>query len=251
MFGPVGSVHITLGTVVLDSLDNSGRYIARDMVGGWAYLITDQDGDTRSRSQGGCPGGLDVQLRCAFLLAANQVPDSRHITVLVETRQAHRAMVKLAKADTHVIAAIAGRPMAVLTRPGERSCFQVRAAAERAAAVVLRERERTEWMEQSPVKELPSYQAPGEPPDVAMPNVPDQENIQVRTWRSNIGPESTQAALGPSDPIRRSGGRGALDSAGTVISHQSTARSQALTDRLREFNEQVAAMGTAVKDTRR
>lgn len=251
MFGPVGSVHITLGTVVLDSLDHSGRYIARDMVGGWAYLIADKDGDTRSRGQGGCPGGLDVQLRCAFLLAANQVPDSRHITILVETRQAHRAMVKLAKADVHVVAAIAGRPMSVMTRPDERSCFQVRAAAERAAATVLREREHTEWLEHRPLKELPASQVSGEPTHVVVPDMPDQENIPVRTWRSNLGTEGTQPAFGPSASIRRTGGRGALDPAETVISHQLTARSQALTDRLREFNEQVAAMGTTGKNIRR
>ncbi len=251
MFGPVGSVNITLGTVVLDSLDHSGRYIARDMVGGWAYLIADREGDTRFRSQGGCPGGLDVQLRCAFLLAANQVPDSRHITILVETRQAHRAMVKLARADVHVVAAIAGRPMSVMTRPDERSCFQVRAAAERAAASVLRKREHTEWLEQKPLKELPSYQTSGEPTNVAVPNMPDHENIPSRTWRSNLGLEGPPSALGPSESIRKTGSRGALDSAGTVVSHQPTSRSQALTDRLREFNEQVAAMGAAGRDTKR
>jgi hypothetical protein len=246
MFGPVGSVRISLGAVVLDSPDHSGRYIARDMVGGWAYLIADREGDTRFRSQGGCPGGLEVQLRCAFLLAANQVPDSQHITVLVETRQAHRAMVKLARGDVHVVAAIAGRPLSVMTRPDERSSFQVRAAAERAAAAVLKERERTELLERAPLKELPSHQASSEFTDATVSTAPNQDMVPARTWRSNLGHKGTQPAIGSTSPTRKTDGRGAPQA-----SYQSPARSLALTKWLRAFNEQVAAIVIDGKDPKR
>jgi hypothetical protein len=147
MFNPVGLVTITLGSVVLDRPDQTGRYIAKDLAGGWAYLIGDADGDNRCRGQGVCEGGLDLTLRCAFLSAGSRVPDCAQIRILVETRQAHRMMVQLAVKDPHVIAAIAGRPVSVMTRPDARSSFQVRTAAERAASAALRDREYAEWHE--------------------------------------------------------------------------------------------------------
>jgi hypothetical protein len=145
MFDPIGAVSIALGSVVLDRPDQTGRYFAKDLAGGWAYLVGDADGDARFRGHGVCDGGLDTTLRCAFLSALNRIPECGQIRILVESRQAHRMMVQLARRDPHVVAAIAGRPVSVMTRPEERSSFQVRSAAERAAAIALREREHAEW----------------------------------------------------------------------------------------------------------
>jgi hypothetical protein len=145
MFDPIGSVSIALGSVVLDRPDHTGRYFARDLAGGWAYLVGDADGDNRFRGHGVCEGGLDTTLRCAFLSAVNRIPDCGRIRILVETRQAHRMIVQLARRDPHVVAAIAGRPVSVMTLPDERSSCQVRSAAERAASTALRDREQAEW----------------------------------------------------------------------------------------------------------
>lgn len=241
MFGPLGPVRITLGTVVLDSPDRSGRYIAKDMVGGWAYLIVDRAGDTWARSQGGCPGGLDVQLRCAFLLAASQVPDSRHITILVETRQAHRVMVGLARRDVHVIAAIAGRAVSVTTKPDERSSFQVRAAAERAAALMLRDREEASSLERPPLKELPSYTGEASGSGRAYveepgPATPGQDAAEGRSWRSGYGvaaprPNPASSAL----PLDR-------DIRPATTPRQPSVQSPDLSNWLREFNKRVSAI---------
>jgi hypothetical protein len=144
MFDAAGLVSISLGSVVLDSPDQTGRFIAKDLAGGWAYLVGDADGDNRCRGQGVCDGGLDLTLRCAFLSAASRVPDCSLIRIVVDTRQAHRMMVLLAVNDPHVVAAIAGRPISILTRPEARSSLQVRTAAERAASAALRSREHTE-----------------------------------------------------------------------------------------------------------
>ncbi|HEY1413258.1 MAG TPA: hypothetical protein VGF36_14020, partial [Rhodopila sp.] len=145
MFDPIGTASIALGSVVLDTPDQTGRYFAKDLAGGWAYLVGDSEGDNRFRGHGVCEGGLDTTLRCAFLSAVNCVPDCGRIRVVVETRQAHRMVVHLARRDPHVAAAIAGRPMSVLTLPEERSSHQVRSAAERAASTALRKREHAEW----------------------------------------------------------------------------------------------------------
>jgi hypothetical protein len=145
MFDPIGTVSIALGSVVLDRPDHTGRYFARDLAGGWAYLVGDADGDNRFRGHGVCEGGLDTTLRCAILSAVNRIPDCGRIRILVETRQAHRMVVQLAKRDPHVVAAIAGRPVSVMTQPDERSSCQVRSAAERAASTALRDREQAEW----------------------------------------------------------------------------------------------------------
>jgi hypothetical protein len=144
MVGP-GGVCISLGAVVLDRPDQTGVYIAKDLAGGWAYLVADAAGDHRCRGQGVCGGGLDVALRCAFLSASHRVSDSQRLGIVVESRQAHRAMARLAVADLQVAAAIAGRPVAIMTRPEARSMLHVRAAAERAAASALQERARAEW----------------------------------------------------------------------------------------------------------
>ncbi len=251
MFGPVGPVRITLGAVVLDSPDQSGLYIAKDIIGGWAYLIGDRAGDTLFRSQGGCPGGLDIQLRCAFLLAANQVPDSRHITILVETRQAHRVMVNLARRDVHVLAAIAGRPVSVTTRPDERSSFQVRAAAERAASAMLRVREQADWLVRHPLKELAPPQALDDPAKPAEPPAASGSPAAERTWRSNLGSDRTRPASGTSGPGRKEDGGVAIGSVANLPLRQLPNRSPALTDWLRKFNEQVATINGDGKDVKR
>jgi len=144
MFGPGSAVCISLGSVVLDRPDQTGTYIAKDLAGGWAYLVADEQGDHRCRGQGVCDGGLDVALRCAFLSASHRVSDSESLGIVVESRQAHRAMAWLAVADPLVVAAIAGRPVAIMTRPEARATLHVRLAAERAAAAALREREHAE-----------------------------------------------------------------------------------------------------------
>lgn len=145
MFSAPGLVGISLGWVVLDRPDQSGLYIAKDLVGGWAYLIADDDGDTRFRGQGACAGGIDVALRCALLSAVACVPDTQQMRVVVDSRLAHRLVVGLALNDRRVNAAIGGRQVSVMTRPLERSIGQVQTAAERAASTALREREREEW----------------------------------------------------------------------------------------------------------
>lgn len=145
MFDSIVTVSIALGSVVLDSPDQTGRFVAKDLAGGWAYLVGDAEGDNRFRGQGACEGGLDTTLRCGFLSAINRIPECQRIRVLVETRQAHQMMVRLARRDPNVVAAIAGRPLSVMTRPEERSSHQVRSAAEHAARVALRDRERATW----------------------------------------------------------------------------------------------------------
>ncbi len=182
MFDPVGSVCITLGSVVMDRPDRTGRFIAKDLSGGWAYLVADVDGDSRFRGQGVCSGGLDVALRCAFLAAAECVAECRDFRILVETRQAHRAMVRLALADARVVAVIAGRPLAVMTRPQERSLFQVRTAAERAALSALQDRERAEWREARASAKAEVVAALGAPASEGAPGAVEPDASQG--WRA-------------------------------------------------------------------
>ena len=53
-------------------------------------------------------------------------------------------MVRLAVDDAYVCAAIDGRPVSVASRPDDKSVWQARMAAERAASMLLRDRERAE-----------------------------------------------------------------------------------------------------------
>jgi len=142
MFQRTGLASITLSAVVLDIPDRSGRYIAKDIAAGWAYYLVDSDGDSRFRGEGTCHGGRDMALRCAFLAAVNCVPDSSQIRIVVEGKETHRCMVGLALHDTHVREAIDGRQLSVASRPDERTVWQARMAAERAASSLLRDRER-------------------------------------------------------------------------------------------------------------
>jgi hypothetical protein len=189
MFEPVGLVSISLGSVVLDRPDQTGRYIAKDLAGGWAYLVGDADGDHRCRGQGVCEGGLDLTLRCAFLSAANRVPDCSLIRIFVDTRQAHRMMVRLAMKDPHVVAAIAGRPISILTRPETRSSLQVRTAAERAASAVLRDREHTERnTPEAPAVDDADVACGAEETEVA--SVRKRMSDATSDWRSRLRPAS-------------------------------------------------------------
>lgn len=194
MLSPAGAVCISLGSVVLDRPDHSGHYIAKDLAGGWAYLVTDAQGDHRYRGQGVCEGGLDMALRCAFLSASHRVTDSGRLGIVVESRQAHRTMARLAVADPTVVAAIAGRPVAIMTRPQERSSFHVRSAAERAAAVALHERERAERQQSGALAVLPPEAGATEAPDVETPAAADAVPALTTTWRSRRGPEATPPA---------------------------------------------------------
>jgi hypothetical protein len=144
MLNSFGSVAMSICSVVLDRPDQTGLYVAKDLAGGWAYLIADADGDSRFRGHGACAGGLDVALRCAFLSAIGCVPDCDVIQVMVDSRRSHLAMAQIARSDAQAIATIAGRPVVIMTRPLERTQYWVRSAAERAASVALREREREE-----------------------------------------------------------------------------------------------------------
>ena len=137
-------IRIALGAVVLDRPDSSGCYFAEDAVGGWSYLITDQDGDYRFRGDGSCQGGLDAALRWALLAAISQMPECRQIRLLLANRQMHAVMVRLSQVDELVITAISGRGITMLIRPEERSVQRAMTAAEQAAAVVLRDRARSE-----------------------------------------------------------------------------------------------------------
>jgi hypothetical protein len=85
-----------------------------------------------------------MALRCAFLAAINCVPDTSRIRIVVENKETHRCMVRLAVDDATVCAAIDGRPVSVASRPDEKSVWQARMAAERAASTLLRDRERAE-----------------------------------------------------------------------------------------------------------
>ncbi len=186
MFNPTGSVSITIGSVVLDRPDRTGRFIAKDLAGGWAYLIGDADGDPRCRGHGVCDGGLDLTLRCAFLSAANRVPDCTQIAIIVETRDAHRMMVRLASGDPNVAAAIKGRPIYVMTRPDARSCFQVRTAAERAASSALRDREHAESQEFAEALSPKETDLPLVGRINATPTAQKNEPTAVSDWRSRI-----------------------------------------------------------------
>ena len=182
MFDPTGTVSITLGSVVLDRPDQTGRFIAKDLAGGWAYLIGDADGDSRCRGQGACDGGLDLTLRCGFLSAAGRVPRCGRIKVIVETRDAHRMMVQLAVKDPHVVAVIAGRPLSIMTRPDARSSSQVRLAAERVASSTLRDREQAE-LQAGAVSPLPAYS--GIPGTAALPDVSPASPTPF-DWRTRL-----------------------------------------------------------------
>lgn len=187
MFSPASLVSISLGWVVLDRPDQSGLYIAKDMVGGWAYAIADEDDDTRFRGQGSCAGGVDVALRCALLSAAACVPECTRMHIMVDTRRAHRVVVGLALHDRRVNAAIGGRPISVMTRPLDRSAVRVAAAAERAASITLRDRELAE--RQAAVSNKTKT-------DVGEAAEAGQENRCLGAWRER------RTAGWDSDPMR-------------------------------------------------
>ena len=265
MFDATGLVSISLGSVVLDRPDQTGRFIAKDLVGGWAYLVGDADGDSRCRGQGVCEGGLDMTLRCAFLSAAGRVPDCRLIRIFVDTRQAHQTMVRLAVNDSQIVAAIAGRPVSVLTRPDARSLFRVRTAAEQAALAVLREREHTEreaFFAESMVPTAHDAGVVAAARKVEAGPASICEPASIADWRSRLhihaGPSAAPGAGGapagkvlpvtaPPARLRQlvtpilSGGRNALPVAPTP-------RTQAIKAWLQDFENQVATISGDLQD---
>jgi hypothetical protein len=270
MFGPVGSVSISLGSVVLDRPDQTGLYIAKDLAGGWAYLIVDADGDKRFRGQGVCEGGLDVALRCAFLSATNCVPDCLLIKIVVETRQAHRAMVQLASGDTHVVAAIAGRPVAIMTRPQERSSFHVRSAAERAASTALRDREHAEWHAAHSLANVPAEAGINIDGGIGVVGLLHRDPCPTQGWRVRHGPGSARPPIVNSDAravanptssapvqltsVRRllrpivDGARDGLAAAGVLPPRRKAPVNRAVIDWLKDFDTRVANVRSDLRD---
>lgn len=278
MFGPTGSVSVALGSIVLDRPDQTGVYVAKDLVGGWAYLVTDHEGDGRLRGHGACAGGLEVALRCALLSAASRVPYATQLRIVVDTAQAHRAMVRLATTDQRVVAAIAGRPVAVMTRPQERSSFHVRAAAERAAAAALLDREQAEQSQDAldalPPEALAPQAATPEAltPQAATPEIlppssaTDATPGAAASWRLRRGAETArpplakparvvpQPASGPFAGVQRlmrplvDGARSGLVAAGVLGASRVAPRSRAVSDWLSEFETCVETVRADLRD---
>jgi hypothetical protein len=276
MFDPIGSVTIALGSVVLDRPDQTGRYFAKDLAGGWAYLVGDAEGDNRFRGHGVCEGGLDTTLRCALLSAVHRIPDGGRIKVLVENRQAHRMIVQLIRRDPLVVAAIAGRPVSVLTLPEERSSHQVRFAAERAASTALRDREHAEWHAAEAERAGSSNSGEAaETVDAAtggstVPATGAEELSAMRDWRARRRAESLRQAKGassvdrhptetaPAAPVANVGvrwlvgplmdsARNRLAAAG-LLAPSASRRNRAVTEWLREFDRNVAAVTSELHD---
>jgi hypothetical protein len=249
MFASVAPVRISLASIVLDRPDRSGVYIAKDLAGGWAYLVADADGDNRYRGQGFCAGGVDVALRCAFLSAASRVPECGQMTLLVQDRQAHQAMVRLAMSDPHVVAAIAGRQVAVMTRPQERSCFHVRSAAERVAAAALDDRERAEWYDSGVIAQ-DSVVAPAEAetPQQATPD-PVVGSNPVPNWRVRNGALAQQNGIAVSSALQVIA-RNVPAEAGPVatVPRRPSPRRRALAAWLSEFDNHVASLSADLRD---
>ena len=256
---PVGLVSITLGWVVLDRPDQSGIYIAKDLAAGWAYLVADQDGDSRYRGQGPCAGGVDVALRCAFLSAAACVPEYASMRVLVDTRLAHRAMVRLALQDPRVASVIGGRQVSIMTRPLDRSILLVQAAAERAASTALRTREREELDEARAQADMMTE----------ISNVSaGLESLGGTGWRERQAaargspaparllpePLSTPSITGRSTVLRRligpllGGARASLDTAGLTTVRPQPPRSRLLGDWLNDFDGLVEPGRSGLED---
>lgn len=259
MSHPVGLVSITLGWVVLDRPDQSGIYIAKDLAAGWAYLVADQDGDSRYRGQGPCAGGVDVALRCAFLSAAACVPEYASMRVLVDTRLAHRAMVRLALQDPRVAAVIGGQQVSIMTRPLDRSILLVQAAAERAASTALRTREREEWdaahAQADTTTEISNVSA--------RPESPGETGWRERQAAARGGsapagllpkPLSTPSITGRSTALRRlvspllDSARTSLETAGLTAARPQPRRSRLLGDWLHDFDGLVEPGRSGLED---
>ena len=257
MSDPTGLVSISLGWVVLDRPDQSGVYIAKDLAGGWAYLVADQDGDTRYRGQGPCAGGVDVALRCGFLSAVACVPEYLTMRVLVDSRQAHRAMVRLALQDLRVAAAIGGRQVSVMTRPLERPALLVQAAAERAASAALRTRERDEWHGAQALAEATTEIGHGgagikkvrESGWRARQDAARAAGVPVRPVQALL---PAPAELGRLSPLQRligpllGGARTSLEAAGVIAVRPKAARSRLLSDWLSDLDGRVETVRTGL-----
>ena len=251
MIAELRSVYISLGAVVLDRPDQSGEFIAKDFASGWAYIIADHEGDKRFRGQGSCAGGLATGLRYAFMSAVGCVPNCGRITIYVESPHAHQQMVQLATADARVVAAIASRPVFVMTRPQERTSHQVRLAAERAAMTALRTREHIERQETSKsVADPVAAETEADVEDSA--SIPEPRQSWRQQWsgrsadvqpaiRATARSASRQAAAHAPKHLP-------LASAGVApMSRQSTpARTRALMQWLQDFDTQVESVQTGL-----
>ena len=232
----INSVRISVGAVVLDRPDGSGEYIAKDLAGGWAYIVADNEGDNRYRGQGSCDGGVAAGLRYAFISAVGCVPECQRITVCVDTPQDHKQMVRLATGDAQVVTVIANRPVLVMTRPQERSAFQVRLAAERAASVALRARE------QRQVDEAPVIDAP------AVPELRPGWRHQ-RSARVHAGPSASirQATSSPTPTLPPPA---AAPRTATTAPHE-LLPARSLAQWLRDLDNQVEQVQTDLQDLSR
>jgi hypothetical protein len=259
MSDAAGLVSIFLGSVVLDRPDQTGRFIAKDLIGGWAYLVGDADGDNRCRGQGVCEGGLDMTLRCAFLAAADRVQDCRLIRIFVDTRQAHQMMVRLAGKDPHVVGAIAGRPVSVLTRPDAKPSYLMRNAAERAASAVLREREHTERqasvpevVTSVPVMNVEAADGTAVIRHAAAEPVPPAEPDSTLDWRARL--RKAQADSSPHQDVSPLAGKPAMIrsflSGRTSLSagHKPALHNQAVKAWLQDLEHQVATISGDLQD---
>lgn len=190
MAGRSNSTCISLASIVLDVPDQTGQYIAKDFAGGWAYLVTDGEGDALFRGQGSHTGNVAGGMQYAFLSALACVPETRRLTVFVDTPQAHRQMVQLATSDAGVVASIGGRPLSIMTRPKERSSFKVRSAAERVALATLHARELSDSQAAAEtVVNTPEETKPAPLPE-SMAEAVDQQH-----WRSRWGAHSAAGGI--------------------------------------------------------
>jgi hypothetical protein len=190
MQDPVGTIKIALGAIVLDTPDRSGNYVAKDLVGGWSYQITDDEGDYRYRGDGHCPGGLETALQWGLLAALGRAPDCAQIKVLVESKQAHQMLVRLAQKDELVVAGIERRPIKVLTRPEEKSVIRARNAAEQAASAALRAHARQDALQHAI--------AGAELQAMAARDVLEETAMDLRDWQASHTPMTKRAKAGPS-----------------------------------------------------
>lgn len=255
MFAPIGSICIALGSVVLDRPDQSGEYIAKDLAGGWAYVVADHDGDMRFRGQGVCAGGLPAALRCAFLAGTSRTSECDHIGIIVDTRSAHRAMVELARKDPRIRAAIGGRPVAIMTRPQSRASFQARSAAERAASHALQARQK----EEEDHIRLAAMEA-DEAAAPAMGGWRSQRAAAMATQPVSVARARVAASsqadqiVAPLNMIQRLvrplmlGAHHGLAAAGVIAPRPSVPRSRAVKDWLSEFDNRMAHVRSDLRD---
>ena len=143
--------------------------------------------------QGVCEGGLDLTLRCGFMAAVNRVPECRLIRILVETRQAHRMMVQLARRSAR---RRGHRGTAGLRNDPAGGSVHVSGAARRrkGGLCVLRTREYAEW--QGGQSETPAPTALSVIPAVPAPDFATREATTIPHWRTRLDVQHPRATDG-------------------------------------------------------